>query len=117
MFILYITLNYYAINKIMQVNYNKLISHLKQSAIKRGLEFNLTTADIDEIGIPISCPILGIPLKWNKGKASDDSYSIDRIDSSKGYVKGNIQFVSMKANRSKNNLTSAELKLFSTYYK
>ena len=96
---------------------NTILNRLKQSAKKRGIEFNLTTTDLDEIGIPISCPILGIPLKWYNGQAEDDSYSIDRIDSSKGYVKDNIQFMSMKANRAKNNLTSAELKLLSTYYK
>lgn len=96
---------------------NIILNRLRQSAKKRGLDFNLTTLDLDEIGIPISCPILGIPLKWNNGKAEDDSYSVDRIDSSKGYVKDNIQFMSVKANRAKNNLTSAELKLLSTYYK
>jgi len=96
---------------------NIILNRLRQSAKKRGLNFNLTTLDLDEIGIPISCPILGMPLKWHNGKAEDDSYSIDRIDSTRGYVKDNIQFMSMKANRAKNNLTSAELKLLSTYYK
>jgi hypothetical protein len=96
---------------------NIIINRLRQSAKKRGIEFDLKTTDLDEIGIPISCPILGIPLKWHNGKAEDDSYSVDRIDSTRGYVKDNIQFMSMKANRAKNNLTSAELKLLSTYYK
>ena len=95
---------------------SKIISRLKKSAKKRGLDFNLTTSDLDEIGFPITCPILGIPLKWHRGEPQDDSYSFDRIDSSLGYVKGNIQILSVKANRAKNNLTQDELKLFSLYF-
>jgi hypothetical protein len=51
------------------------------------------------------CPFLGIdliPLGWDG--VSDPIYtaSIDRIDSSKGYVKGNIIFVSVMINYAKN---------------
>ena len=98
-------------------DFTVILKRIQQSAKKRGIEFNLTTTDLDEIGIPITCPILGIPLKWNTGQAEDNSYSLDRIDSEKGYVKDNIQFMSLKANRAKNNLNSAELKLLSAYYK
>ena len=97
--------------------YKQIINRLKCSAKKRGIEFDLTTEDLDYIGIPISCPIMGIPLKWNKGKPRDNSYSFDRIDSSRGYVRDNIQIISMKANRAKNDLTSEELKKFSQYFK
>ena len=97
--------------------YKQIITRLKSSAKKRGIEFDLTTEDLDYIGIPISCPIMGIPLKWNKGKPRDNSYSFDRIDSSRGYVRDNIQIISMKANRAKNDLTSEELKKFSQYFK
>jgi hypothetical protein len=48
---------------------NIILTRLRQSAKKRGIEFDLKTTDLDEIGIPISCPILGIPLKWHNGKA------------------------------------------------
>ena len=43
---------------------------------------------------------------------SPDRASLDRIDSSKGYVKGNVQFVSYMANCAKNEFTSAKLKHF-----
>lgn len=78
-------------------------------AEQRGLEFNL---DISDIVIPDVCPILEVPFVY--GDKGDYSYSpsIDRIDNSKGYVKGNIQIISMKANTMKNSATLEELYKF-----
>ena len=49
----------------------------------------------------------------NKGK-SDKIYtaSLDRIDSNKGYIKENVQFVSMAANLFKHTMTDLETKEF-----
>ena len=91
-------------------------SRLKQSAKKRNIEFNLSLTELYQMDYPITCPILGIPLKWHRGKPADDSYSFDRIDSAAGYTFDNLQVISVKANRAKNNLTETELKLFSVYY-
>ncbi len=68
---------------------------LNLSAKKKGLKFNLTPNDID---IPKLCPVLAIPLKRSFGTRTDNSPSIDRIDSSKGYTKSNIVIISCKAN-------------------
>ena len=94
----------------------ELLKRLEQSAKKRGIEFTLSLSDLNELSFPITCPVLGIPLKWHRGKPEEDSYSFDRIDSSKGYVPGNIQILSFKANRAKNNLTEDELKKFSIFF-
>ena len=48
------------------------------------------------------CPILGIPLIVAKGKMTDNSPSVDRIDPSKGYVPGNVVVISNRANMIKN---------------
>ena len=101
---------------IKPLEHKEIIRRLRQSAKKRGIEFDLDERDLDDIGFPISCPILGIPLKWNRGEPKDDSYSFDRIDSSKGYCRDNIQIMSVKANRAKNDLTLEELKKFSQYF-
>lgn len=95
----------------------ELYNRLKNSAKKRGIQFSLTLVDLNNLTFPISCPILGIPLKHNRGRAKDDSYSIDRIDSSKGYEIDNIIVVSWRANRLKNNATTEELELISRFYK
>lgn len=93
-----------------------IYKRLQQSAKKRNIKFTLTMQDLYHLAFPISCPILGIPLKWHIGKPKDDSYSFDRIDSSLGYSIDNIQIISFKANRSKNNLSSEELSKFGMYF-
>jgi hypothetical protein len=60
---------------------------------------------------------LNIPLKWHRNKPQDDSYSFDRIDSSKGYEIDNLLIISVKANRAKNNLSEEEITKFCNYYK
>lgn len=94
----------------------ELWNNLKQSAKKRNIQFDLTVYDIHCIGFPITCPVLNIPLRWNIGEAKDDSYSFDRIDSSLGYTFDNLEIISLKANRAKNNLTEDEMKKFCLYY-
>jgi hypothetical protein len=96
----------------------KLIyNRLKMSAKKRNISFDLEVTDLYELSYPITCPILNIPLKFNRGKAMDNSYSIDRKDSSLGYSKDNICVISWKANRLKNNASESDLQLIAEYYK
>ena len=94
----------------------EILQRLKQSAKKRNISFDLTLSDINNLSFPITCPVLGIPLRWNRGEPKDDSYSFDRIDSSLGYTIDNIEIISFKANRAKNNLNEEEMKRFCIYY-
>jgi hypothetical protein len=64
--------------------------------------FNLV---IDDIIIPKTCPILGIPLKSGKKNHLPSSPSLDRIVPNLGYVRGNICVISYKANQMKSDLT------------
>ena len=83
---------------------------IKKRAKLKGFEFSLTLDDIPQI--PDTCPVLGIPIIPNDGISSptDNSPSIDRIDSKKGYVKGNIRIISNRANRIKSDATVDELR-------
>jgi len=59
------------------------------------------------------CPLLGVELTYeNCGqKAAPNNYAtLDRIDPTKGYVMGNVQIVSFRANTLKNSATLEELK-------
>ena len=85
-----------------------LLRSAKQRAKAKGLDFNIT---IDDFELPTICPLLDITLSSEYKQASDNSYSLDRIDSSKGYIKGNVWVISNKANRMKSNATLQELEL------
>ena len=93
-----------------------LITRLKASAKKRNIPFDLSASDLDELGLPLTCPVLHIPLKFHRGAPQDDSYSIDRIDSSKGYTADNITIISNRANILKRDATLTELKQLVEYY-
>ena len=58
------------------------------------------------------CPILEVPLEFGTKGNYEYSPSIDRIDNSKGYIKGNIQIISKKANSMKNSASLDELRKF-----
>lgn len=70
--------------------------------------------DPEDLIIPELCPLLGIPLKVYTGKrgAHKDSASVDRIDNTKGYVKGNVWVISHQANTMKSGATKQQLRAF-----
>jgi hypothetical protein len=82
-----------------------VLREAEKRAIKKGVPFRLTA---DDITIPDFCPYLGMPLKLNVGKVGPDSPSLDRIRPELGYVPGNIQVISHKANSLKGSGTAEE---------
>lgn len=81
----------------------------KYRAEQRGIEFNI---EMDDIVIPDKCPILECNFVYGTSHDYEYSPSLDRIDNSKGYIKGNVQVISSKANKMKNSATPHELQLF-----
>lgn len=90
-----------------------LLSGAKTRAKQKGLDFNLELSDII---IPNFCPVLGISIIIGGDKLSNNSPTLDRIDSTKGYVKGNIEVISWRANFLKSNATFEEMYLLGKYY-
>lgn len=101
-----------------------LLERIRSKCKKLSIPFNLVVSDIV---IPEVCPVLGRPLKFGvsrtqsyerRGMAppTDDSPSVDRIDSTKGYTKDNIIVVSWRANRIKGNATPEELVMLADFY-
>ena len=86
-----------------------MLNRVKRKSLKLGYDFNL---DLEDIVIPDICPILEVPLEMGNKDNYEYSPSIDRIDNSKGYVKGNIRIISKKANSMKNCATYEELEKF-----
>ena len=66
------------------------------------LDFDLEHSDII---VPEICPILKIPLVFNQGKVRVDSPSLGRKIPDLGYIKGNVEVFSHKANRMKGDMT------------
>lgn len=92
-----------------------ILSEAERRAERKGLPFDLT---FDDIKVPDVCPVLGIPLRFGEAAGpSDNSPSLDRIIPSKGYVRGNVIVVSMKANRIKNDASIVEIEAVLTFYK
>jgi hypothetical protein len=102
---------------ITEKEVSQLWRNLSHSAKKRGIDFDLTIADIDDIGIPLTCPILGIPIFFHRDQAQDDSISFDRIDSTKGYTRDNIVIISHRANKLKSDATLEEMESLVNFYK
>tara|TARA_R110000822_G_scaffold44462_10_gene119260 strand:- start:1361 stop:1720 length:360 start_codon:yes stop_codon:yes gene_type:complete len=95
---------------------SRLCTLAKRRARDKGLEFTLTKKDVE---LPEYCPLIGIKLKSNigngRGSCMSDSYSIDRIDTLRGYTKDNIQVISHKANAMKSNASKDELLKFAKW--
>lgn len=87
----------------------RIVDRLRKSAKDRGLEFSLSSYDLKLVKF---CPLLNIKLDYNTNIALDSSPSIDRIDSSKGYVKNNVRMVSKLANQMKSSATNEQLMTF-----
>lgn len=94
----------------------QMLRNARKKARDRGLNFNLSIYDIP---IPPLCPILGIELRVSSDRIgpTDNSPSLDRIDNSKGYVRGNVHVISYRANSIKRDSSIEELQKIVDYLK
>lgn len=84
---------------------------VKARAKELGISFNLS---LDDVIIPEKCPVFGNAFirgncKGTKHGGNPRSPTIDRIVPTKGYIKGNVCIVSMKANDIKETSSLKEL--------
>jgi hypothetical protein len=79
------------------------------------IPFDITVDDL--MPPPLKCPVFGFKLDWYKdGRgAADDSPSLDRLIPEEGYTAGNVQIISNKANRIKNDSNLKELLQVATW--
>ena len=86
-----------------------ILARSKSHAKKEDLEFSIT---IEDIQVLEKCPYLGTEL-IRKAKRTTHDYvnvvSLDRIDSSKGYIKGNVEVISLRAKIMKSNAVPLQL--------
>lgn len=84
----------------------------KYNAQRVGYKWDI---DFGDIKWNTHCPILGIELDYFAENTQENSPSFDRIDTNIGYVKGNVQILSWRANRIKNNGTAEEHRKIADY--
>lgn len=89
-----------------------LWKNCQNRARARGLEFDIEPEDVV---IPLTCPVLGIEIGIGSSGFSHNSPSVDRIIPEKGYVKGNIRVISMRANKLKSDATVDEMRAVLRY--
>ncbi len=89
---------YYQSEKHQWAVMKTLWHRARKNAKDVGVPFNL---DIEDLRIPPECPILHIPLIVRPGSRNANTPSIDRVIPRLGYVKGNVQMISWRANRIK----------------
>lgn len=83
-----------------------MLRDARRRAEREGLPFDLRREDVD---IPEFCPVLGMLLVHGEGRAGDCSPSLDKIIPAKGYVRGNVRVISLRANRLKSDAAPDEL--------
>ena len=103
------------LNRDWKVDAAKLLyKNIKSRCKRTGREFSI---ELEDIVIPEKCPVFGFELKREDKQTWMSAPSVDRIDSSKGYIKGNVTVVSRRANILKRDATVEELELLLNYYK
>lgn len=91
------------------------INNCKRNSRKRGIEFNLTVEYIQRLwkhqkGI---CPYLRIEMFLDAvghvRHTSPCSASLDRIDSNRGYIEGNVEWICLFVNLGKNGFSKEQI--------
>ena len=91
-----------------------MLSSARKRSVKFNVPFNLTLKDIV---IPDRCPSLGIYMPSDNAKVGYNSPTLDRLIPSKGYVSGNVEIISMRANLIKSNATYQEIQMVAEWVK
>lgn len=87
----------------------------KSRSVIRNIPYDISKEDIKLVKY---CPILNVELKiGRKGKIEDNSFTLDKVIPSLGYIKGNVRIISAKANRLKSNASVEELESIINYIK
>jgi hypothetical protein len=83
---------------------------MKQGAVSRNLQFDITMKDVWDQYIRQNkkCMFSGVDIQFSKSYNNGQTASVDRIDSSKGYTKDNIQIVHKLVNRMKQDLSDQD---------
>lgn len=94
----------------------QILKGVKQRAKQQGIPFNLTLEYLKTLPSDI-CPALGLTLNWSvrSQHTTAQSPSLDKIDPVAGYMIGNVQWLSHKANAMKQDASPQQLRQFAEW--
>lgn len=88
------------------------LNAVRQNAIKRNLLYRITSAFVWKLFLLQNrlCAMSRVRLSFNDGNRGTQGFtaSLDRIDSNKGYIKGNVRWVHKDLNRMRWKLSDRE---------
>lgn len=103
---------YFVENWVNATNANLLVllGDCKQTARKKNLPFDLDKEYLKSIMVP-ACPVFGYVFDWDRMGMGQDpkAPSLDKFFPHLGYVKGNVAFISKRANSIKSDATEVEM--------
>lgn len=86
----------------------------RSRARKKGVPFSITP---DDIVIPETCPVFGTPIQLGCGRHHANGPALDRLIPELGYVPGNVEVISFRANFIKTNACLEELEALQVWLK
>jgi len=89
--------------------YSCIFSKWSAAARSENIPFTITP---DDLAWPIKCPYLNIELDYTPGDKNDNKASLDKIVPALGYVPGNVQIISLLANKMKSSASLDQIKTF-----
>ena len=93
--------------KIPDIEVAKKMINLQQSASSRNIEFDLSFETVKHLMTRTHCYYSGVKFE-DEGKLA---FSVDRVDSKKGYIEGNVVACTVDINSKKSNLTHDEIRM------
>lgn len=92
----------------------QMLASSKKRAKSLGMDHDLDRLFLESIA-PKKCPVFGFDLKYGGGSRSNESSALDRIDSTKGYTKDNVQIISFLANLMKSSASVDQQVMFANW--
>lgn len=89
-------------------------NRMKIKSKRDKVPFDLTPEYLESIWTGV-CPVSGIKISLTTDKRSENTAELDRFVPEKGYVQGNVNFLSRRINRIKSDITLEEVKKLSQW--
>jgi hypothetical protein len=96
--------------KIPDIEVAKKMINLQQSATARGIEFDLSFETVKMLMTRTNCFYTGAKFE----EEGANQLSVDRVDSKRGYIEGNVVACTVGINSKKANLTIEEIQQLSS---